>query len=312
MAREGLRRELNDAFRKALRQKGTVALKNVVVRTDGGTQSVDIIIQPVAEPEALRGMILIVFTDVPTPPETRSTSKTRRAPAQGARAAELERELEQIRHEVGTTRERAQIAQEELKSANEELQSTNEELQSTNEELTTSEEEMQSMNEELQMVNQELSIKVDELSRLNNDMKNLLDSTDIATLFLDSELRVRFFTIGSNRIFKLIPADVGRPITDIASELLYPELGEAVRDVIRMLVVHERQVATRDGRWFMVRIMPYRTLENMIDGVVITFTDITDSKTREAELRKTQAGLEERVAEQATELDKAGGKAGTV
>jgi PAS domain-containing protein len=181
-----------------------------------------------------------------------------------------------------------QTSQEELKSANEELQSTNEELQSTNEELTTSKEEMQSMNEELQTVNAELQVKVDDLSRMNNDMKNLLDSTEIATVFLDNALRVRLFTIGSNRVYKLIPGDVGRLITDISSDMLYPELAEDAREVLRTLAFHEKQVAARDGRWFTVRIMPYRTLENMIDGVVITFTDITVYRTLEAKLREAR------------------------
>jgi PAS domain S-box-containing protein len=126
---------------------------------------------------------------------------------------------------------------------------------------------------------------------MNNDMKNLLDSTEIATVFLDNALGVRLFTTGSNRVFKLIPGDVGRPITDISSDMLYPELAEDAREVLRTLVVHEQQVAARDGRWFSVRSMPYRTLENMIDGVVITFTDITVSKTLEAALRENESQL---------------------
>ncbi len=198
-----------------------------------------------------------------------------------------------------------QTSQEELKSANEELQSTNEELQSTNEELTTSKEEMQSMNEELQTVNQELQAKVNDLSRANNDMKNLLDSTDIATLFLDDSLNVRRFTSQMSKIIKLIPGDAGRPITDIASELDYPGLAEDAREVMRTLVFKEVTVAASDGRWFLVRIMPYRTLENRIDGVVITFTDVTVSKTLEIELRKTQAELERRVTDKTAELDRA-------
>ena len=137
-------------------------------------------------------------------------------------------------------------------------------------------------------------------------MKNLLDSTDIATLFLDNALRVRRFTSQTTKIIQLIPSDVGRPITDIASDLFYPELAEDVREVLRTLVSAEKQVATRDGRWFTVRILPYRTLENMIDGVVITFVDITVSKTLEAELRKTQADLEKRIVAQGVKLDQAG------
>jgi chemotaxis methyl-accepting protein methylase len=303
MAREGLRQDLPGAFQKALRQKRAATLKNVIVRTDSGTQAVDVTIQPLVEPEALRGMVMIVFTEVATPVETRPTIRARRAPAQSAQVVELEKELAQIRQELQNTREEMQTSQEELKSANEELQSANEELQSTNEEIVTSKEEMQSMNEELQTVNHELQIKVDDLYQLNNDMKNLLDNTDIATLFLDAALRVRLFTTGMNRVFKLIPGDVGRPITDIASDLPYPELALHTHEVLRTLVFHEQELSTGDGRWFKVRIMPYRTLANMIDGVVITFMDITVSKTLEAKMRMTQAGLEKRVNEQGILLE---------
>jgi two-component system CheB/CheR fusion protein len=168
-----------------------------------------------------------------------------------------------------------QTSQEELRSTNEEQQSTNEELQSTNEELTTSKEEMQSLNEELQTVNTELQAKVDELSRSNNDMKNLLNSTDIATLFLDNDLKVRRFTPQATKIIKLIPGDAGRPITDLASDLLYPELTTDAKEVLRKLGFAEKSVNARDGRWFTVRIMPYRTMDNRIDGVVLTFANIT-------------------------------------
>jgi two-component system CheB/CheR fusion protein len=285
MAREGMRYELTAAFQKALRQKGAVTFRNVKVGTNSGTQAVDLTVQAIGEPEALRGLVMIVFTDVATTPETKVSGKAKRTPASGALPAQMEQELKQVREDLQTTREEMLTFQEEAKSANEELQSTNEELQSTNEELTTSKEEMQSMNEELQTVNAELQIKVDELSRMNNDMKNLLERTEIAILFLDNALRVRLFTTGSNRVFKLIPGDVGRPITDIASDLLYPELAEDAREVLRTLVFDEKQVAARDGRWFTVRIMPYCTLEKMIDGAAITFVDITASKTLEAKLR---------------------------
>ena len=306
MARKGLRYELTGAFQKTVRKKGAVTLRNVMVRTNGGTQAVNLTVQSLKEPEALRGLVMIVFTDVAKPPETKVSGKAKRTPASGALLVQMEQELQQCRENLQTTREEMQTSQEELKSTNEELQSTNEELQSTNEELTTSKEEMQSLNEELQTVNAELQVKVDDLSKINNDMKNLLESTDIATLFLDNALRVRLFTTGVNRIFKLIPGDVGRPITDIASDLLYPELAEDAPEVLRTLLFHEKQVAARGGRWFVVRIMPYRTLENMIDGVVITFTDITVSKTLEAELRKTQVGLKKRIKGQTRELDQAG------
>jgi two-component system CheB/CheR fusion protein len=306
MAREGLRYELSDAFRKALRQKDPVIRKNIKVGTNGGVQMVDLTVQAIAEPEALRGLVMIVFTDRATPPDTKGPAKAKGSAASHARVAALERDHEQTRQELQTTREEMQTSQEEAKSTNEEMQSMNEELQSTNEELTTSKEEMQSMNEELQTLNHELQAKLDTLSQLNNDMKNLLESTEIATVFLDPALHVRLFTAGSNRVFKLIPGDVGRPITDIASELAYPELADHAREVLRTLAVHEQPVAARDGRWFLVRIMPYRTLENMIDGVVITFTDITASKTLEEKLRATQAGMEKHIAEQDVKLEQAG------
>ncbi len=289
MAREGLRYELSRAFQKAATKKETVTLRNLVVGTNGGTQMVNVTIQPALQPESLRGMVMIVFTDVAAPPEPARVVKPRRVTANSARMDELERELVQARHEAQVVREEMQSSQEELKSANEELQSTNEELQSTNEELTTSKEEMQSMNEELQTINHELQAKVDEISLTNNDMKNLLDSTNIATLFLDNNLCVRRFTSETSKITKLIPGDVGRPITDIASALLYPELAEDAREVLRTLVKAEKQISLANGNWYAAHILPYRTLENMIDGVVITFMDITISKKLEADLREMTA-----------------------
>ena len=155
-----------------------------------------------------------------------------------------------------------------------------------NEELNTSKEEMQSLNEELQTVNAELQSKVEDLSTASNDMKNLLNSTEIATLFLDGELRVRRFTEQATKIIKLIPGDVGRPVTDLASDLIYPELAADAREVLRTLVAVENPLTTRDDRWFAMRLMPYRTLDDRIDGVVITFADITKTKRKEAALAK--------------------------
>ena len=244
MAREGLRYELNNAWQKALRQKTAARLKGVKVGTNGGVQALDITVQPISEPAALQGMVMIVFTEVATPPETKASGKPLRASARSDSLAALERELQQAREETQTCREQMQTSQEELKSTNEELQSTNEELQSTNEELTTSKEEMQSLNEELQTVNHELQAKLDELSQANNDMKNLLNSTDIATLFLDEALNVRRFTPQTTSIIKLIAGDAGRPITDITTDLDYPGLAADARQVLRSLVFIEKQVAT--------------------------------------------------------------------
>jgi two-component system CheB/CheR fusion protein len=164
-------------------------------------------------------------------------------------------------------------------------------MQSTNEELTTSREEMQSMNEELQMVNAEQQSKMDELSRLNNDMKNLLNSTEIVTIFLDNELRVRRYTTGADRLFKLIPGDVGRPLSDIVNELIYPGMTKEAQEVLRTLAFSEKQITATDGRWFSVRIMPYRTMDDVISGLVITFVNITAAKSLEAELREENARL---------------------
>jgi two-component system CheB/CheR fusion protein len=234
----------------------------------------------------------------------REASRTQTPHARSPRLAELEQELLRVRGESRATHEEMQTSQEELRSANEELQSTNEELQSTNEELTTSKEEMQSMNEELQTVNTELQAKVDQLSQASNDMKNLLDSTDIATLFLDKDLNVRRFTPQATKIIKLIPGDAGRPITDLASELRYPELADDAREVLRKLAAVEKPIGARDGRWFSVRIMPYRTLDDRIDGVVITFANITVAKTLETKLRGNQSVLEKHVAAQSVMLKK--------
>jgi len=285
MAREGLRYELSSAFSQAQRGERVVRMHGVKVGTNGGTLSVDAVVEKLTDPRELRGTLLVALSDSPPsvepvrPPRPLHTSVP-------SRIAELEQELTRSREEVQTTREEMQTSQEELKSTNEELQSTNEELQSTNEELTTSKEEMQSLNEELQTVNHELQAKVDELSRSNNDMKNLLNSTDIATLFLDGELNVRRFTTQTAKIIKLIPGDTGRPVTDIVSDLEYPGLADDAREVLRTLVFKEKRVATRDGRWFDVRIMPYRTLENVIDGVVLTFTDANAARALEAALRE--------------------------
>ena len=310
MAREGLRYELAGAFKEALRQKASVALHGLKVRTNGGEQCVDVTVQRLDEPGPLQGLVMIVFTDVAAPEAAKAAGRPPKPHARSVRLAELEQKLLTVGAEARATHEEMQTSQEELRSANEELQSTNEELQSTNEELMTSKEEMQSLNEELQTVNTELQVKEEEHSRTSNDMKNLLNSTDIATLFLDNGLNVRRFTPQATKIIKLIPADVGRPITDLASELRYPELAEDAREVLRTLASAEKPIGARDSRWFTVRIMPYRTLDDRIDGVVITFADITVAKTLEAKLRATQAGLEKRVEDQDTKMGKERGVRG--
>ncbi len=287
MAREGLRYDLLNAFQKALRLKERLIIRNLTVGSNGGTQTIDLTIQSIDEPEALRGKVMIVFTDVATVSGMVASEDVKKTSRSHPRLAMAESEVKHVTEELQGLREEMQTSQEELRSSNEELQSSNEELQSTNEELTTSREEMQSLNEELQTVNYELQDKVIDLSRTSDDMKNLLNSTDIATLFLDCGLNVRRFTSEATKIFRLIIGDTGRPITDFASDLVYQDLSVDALEVLRTLMYKEKQVVTRDGRWYVVRIMPYRTLDNKIDGVVITLLDITFAKTLEAELRKT-------------------------
>ena len=287
MAREGLRTELGSAFRKIQSQKDPVVTKGLRVGTNGGTQIVDLTVQGLEAPEALRGLVMVVFSDQPPLPLARPTKVGKGTPANQARVAELEAELSTCKEELQSLREQMQTSQEELKATNEELQSTNEELQSTNEELTTSKEELQSLNEELQTINAEQQAKVEELSAINNDMKNLLDATEIATLFLDEHLNVRRFTRGATRLFKLIPGDVGRPITDIVNSLDYPDLVADAEKVLNTLACIEKEVPVQRGTaWFATRILPYRTIQNAIGGVVATFTEITRAKTLEAKLRK--------------------------
>ncbi|MEI7492088.1 MAG: chemotaxis protein CheB [Bacteroidota bacterium] len=285
MLREGLRNEFHVAFRKAVVKKEAVSLRNMKTGTNGGTLFFNISIQWIEKPELLSGMLMIIFTDIP---ESKRPSKKENKTIHSIRQSELEKELKYTREKMQDTFEEMQTSQEELKSTNEELQSTNEELQSTNEELTSSKEEMQSLNEELQTLNAELQSKVDDFTKVNNDMKNLLNSTDIATLFLDKELHIRRFTFQSTKIFKLIKSDIGRPFTDLVSDLIYPELSVDSLEVLKTLIFIQKSIPTKDGRWFSVRIMPYRTVDDRIDGLVITFINISDLKKVEIKLHETE------------------------
>jgi len=296
MARGWLASPLLEGFREATTEKRIVKLRRISLADEHGQQFADVTIQPITNTDRHRGMVLVVFTEAP-PPVSTFTELEPNAGV-GSELNTLRDELARARGEVQVTREAMQNAMEDLNSINEELQSTNEELQSANEELTTSKEEMQSMNEELQTVNQELQSKLDELSRANNDMKNLLNSTEIATLFLDGKLHLQRFTSQTARVFRLLPGDVGRPIGDITTDLDYPDMADDARAVMQTLAFREKSVTTKDGRWYRVRIMPYVTHENRIDGVVITFMEITAAKQLELELRTTEAQLRNLLAAQ--------------
>lgn len=305
MARDGLNRTLDTAFRQAVRKREPVVVKGLKIGTNGGAQYVDLTVHPLKETAELRNMVLIVFADAPAPIEATTQDKNRRKRTSGGPLAALEKKLQQTEEALQIAGEEMQASREELQSTNEELQSTNEELQSTNEELTTSKEEMQSMNEELQTVNQELMAKIDGSSRANDDMSNLLNTLDIAVLFLDANLKVRRFTAQTLDIIKLIPSDIGRPMTDLVNKLDYPELAQDASEVLRLLKFTERQVSAHNNHWYRVRIMPYRTQANQIDGVVITFIDITLLKDIEVTLREAHTVLQGRFDSQATKLDQA-------
>ncbi|MCC5931317.1 MAG: PAS domain-containing protein [Cyclobacteriaceae bacterium] len=281
MLREGLRHEFHIGFHQALSEKSNVILHNLKVGTNGNSQSLDISIQYIDKPGPLKTTLLVVFSDLPEAIELKSKPESTATASKSSREAKLENELQYTREEMQTTLEEMQTSQEELKSTNEELQSANEELQSANEELTSSKEEMQSLNEELQTLNAELVAKVEDFARVNNDMKNLLNSTDIATLFLDKELNIRRYTNQATKIFKFIKSDIGRPFTDQVSDLIYPEMAEDAIEVLKTLVFIEKQIPGKDGRWFSIRIMPYRTFDDRIDGLVITFINITELKKME-------------------------------
>jgi two-component system CheB/CheR fusion protein len=290
MAREGINQELPMAFRTALKNFNKVVLHNINVESNGESHLVDVTIQQIEKPTTLKGRILVIFRDVPHLELKSSKAKIGKT-SDHLLHSELEHELQRIKEELQSTREEMQTSQEELKSTNEELQSTNEEMQSTNEELTTSKEEMQSLNEELHTVNAELQNKVDDFTRINNDMNNLLNSIEIATLFLDKELKIRKFTDPATKIFKLRQSDIGRLFTDQVTDLNYPEMYDDAMEVLRTLVFVEKPVTTRDGRWFNIRMMPYRTFEDKIDGLVITFIEITKSKLLEDALQQSQTML---------------------
>lgn len=268
MAREGLPHELSAVIRQASASDEEIVRQGLKVRTNGGYSLVDITACRILDPEPIRGLMLVTFCSTPLATElVPSDSKKRRVQQVKERDEELENQLQYMQESHQTTLE-------ELETSNEELQSTNEELQSTNEELETSKEEMQSLNEELTTVNAELQSKVEDLSQANDDMQNLLNSTQIATVFLDNELNIKRYTDQATSVVMLRKTDVGRPISELASSLDNFSLTEKCREVLRTLVFLEEEVTSTDGSLYLMRIMPYRTSDSMIDGVVITFVTL--------------------------------------
>lgn len=278
MAREELQYQLTTALHRVVKEGKPVTYEGIRVKDNGGHRTIDLVVKPLQGKAARERIFMIVFDEKPAGRKVPEAKKKRAESGIDERIVTLEQELRSTREYLQTTVEELEASNEELKSTNEELQSTNEELQSTNEELETSKEELQSTNEELVTVNTELQNKVEELSQANSDMGNLLVSTDIGTIFLDRNLRIKRFTPAVTGVFNLIGTDVGRPISDITSNIPGADLYSEARKVLGTLQNSELEVQTGKQRWYVIRILPYRTTEGMIDGVVITIVDVTAQK----------------------------------
>ncbi len=297
MTREGLRIELSSAIREARSSNQPVRRRKIAIKVNGDVQWVDLHVSPQHSPAALSGCLLVVFEDAEAAITQGSpTDHEGNLHPEANRIAALERELQNTRETHQITVEELESSNEELKSINEEMQSSNEEFQSTNEELESSREELQSLNEELQTVNAELQSKVEELSAVHNDMRNLLNSTEIATIFVDNHMRIRRFTPEATAIINLIQADIGRPLQHVVTNLSYKGMITDLDDVLTHLASKEVEVRTNEGEWYKMRILPYRTTDNRIDGAVLTFTSIAEQKMAQHLLSTTnlemqQAGL---------------------
>jgi two-component system CheB/CheR fusion protein len=292
MARPGLRPDLRALLHQAQQAGRRVIRSGIAVRVNGGVQTISLAVEPVKEDsETAYG---IVFIDR-GPIETEHESANLESPeSEDIAVRQIERELNETKERLQSTIEELETANEEFRSSNEELLSVNEELQSANEELETSKEELQSVNEELQTVNNELRRKIDELDRANSDLTNLFQSTQIATVFLDRDLVIRNFTPAVTKLFSLIPGDRGRPLTDIASRIDYPELESDIKTVLAGEVI-ERPVRLASGEGhYLARILPYRT-ESEIDGVLLTFVDVSKIIAAEEQQKVLTAELSHRV-----------------
>jgi two-component system CheB/CheR fusion protein len=305
MAREELRYVLGNVIHQARNQKVMASINDIKLTDGKATRLLDLYAGELGY-MSLPGLMLVVIEDKGI---IKKNSRGRGEKDAGARQAiqDLEKELVYTKQQLHSTIEQMETSLEELKSSNEELQSTNEELQSTNEESLTTKEEMQSLNEELMTVNSQYESKAEELNRLNNDMKNLLDATEIATVFLDNNLEILRYTPQIKKLFNIIPTDVGRPLSDIVSNFDFTQLEDTIKDVIDRLATKTIEVRTKTTDWFTVRVMPYRTLDNYISGVVMTFTQVTGYKQMEFRLKALQnysTSMLSRLQQPALQLDK--------
>jgi two-component system CheB/CheR fusion protein len=301
MARDGLRTKLQGAIRGAVRTDERVVLTDVRVRRDGDDYPVRVTVLPVPITKPLErersgppgeGMLLITFEEeAPIPAARPHPAEAEAGEEPGLR--QLQDELNATREDLQSTIEELESSNEELTASNEEIMSMNEELQSTNEELKTSRESLQSLNEELSTLNTQLQDKVRELKKASNDIANLLDCTEIATVFLDRAFGIKLFTPAAARLFHFTDSDVGRPLADIAHRFSDPEMIADAREVLQQLAPREAEVSTADGSWWARRITPYLTRDHRIDGVVITFVNVTERKqAADAVVRRLAAVVE--------------------
>jgi two-component system, chemotaxis family, CheB/CheR fusion protein len=280
MARDGLRQQLRTAVREATEKHNAVTV-SAHVRQRETVRVVSVTVAPLATAPASPGLLLVSFAPVSEPrPITHAVppASDRDANQNAASHRALEEELKSTRAELRSTVEQMESANEELKAANEEATSMNEELQSTNEELETSKEELQSYNEELHTINNQLQLKNQELENLADDQNNLLAGTEVATIFLDMEHRIKWFSPASRELLNLVPSDIGRPLTHFAPKFDDPNLLQDVETVLEKLTRNEAEISSAAGQWYLRRLIPYRTRDNRIAGAVLTFTDITERK----------------------------------
>ncbi len=304
LARRGLRLDLRAALHKAIKSGQPTVQSRVSVATDGGAQELDLLVQPLRPSAAQDSLYMIVFQDLGGIRSAEAEAGEHAPDDEAAVVRQLEAELRATKERLQTTTEELESANEELKSGNEELSSINEELQSANEELETSKEELQSINEELQTVNAELNARVEELSRANSDIANLLESTQIATVFLDREMRVKSFTPAAKELFRLVESDTGRPIMDVRTRFDLDSVQPDAERVLRSLETIEKQVdSSETHKRYIMRLLPYRTVDNVIAGVVVTFTDITRIAAAEARIGELSLDLRNRLENLETLVD---------
>ena len=288
LVRSEIRLELRSALYRAVQRQTAVEARNVKINIDGQIQFISLQIRPVLDNVSTsNGFILVIFE----PNEDVKDAAPLMFSTDEPVAKQLDEELTRLKAQLRYSNEEHEYQAEELKAANEELQAMNEELRSSSEELETSKEELQSINEELRTVNQELKVKIDETSESRNNLQNLINSADVGTIFLDRSFCIRMFTPAIREIFNLIPSDYGRPISDITSSLDYADLSKDAEAVLEKLTSVEREVRTTDNYYFMMRILPYRTAEDRINGVVVTFFSINRRKKAELALRQSEERL---------------------